>query len=171
TADNGIVAYSVIKLLKQPAALRRRMIMEASRLARTRVAGKKDVDDGEITSAHVAAVQGLLEPRASGKHVTLPGALDVWCEFDALVFKPLARTIADPPYQIAISSACPAAEASGFALTLQRNQPVELLKSTIEETQLEAQRIGLDWMNVALEDDALPESLIIRPRLPGERAQ
>ena len=43
--------------------------------------------------------------------------------------------------------------------------------SMIEQAQLEAKRIGRDWMSVALDDDALPESLVIRPRLPGERAQ
>ena len=170
-ADEGTVAYSVTELLKQPAALRRRMIIEAGRLTRSGVARERDVNDGEITSAHVAAIEGLLEPRSSGKHVTLPGALDVWREFDALAFKPRARAIDDPAYQTAIGSACPAAEAGGFAFTLQRSQPVELLKPTMEETQLEAQRIGRDWMSVALDDDALPESLVIRPRLPGERAQ
>jgi tRNA(Ile)-lysidine synthase len=166
----GTVAYSVTELLKQPAALRRRMIIEAIRMRRSSVARER-LDRGEITSVHVAAIEELLEPRASGKHVTLPDELDVWREFDALVLKPRGRALDDSHYQAAISSACPAAEASGFAFTLQRSQPPGLRKAAMEETQLEAERIGLDWMSVALDEDTLPESLVIRPRLPGERAQ
>jgi tRNA(Ile)-lysidine synthase len=169
--DEDTVAYSVTELLKQPAALRRRMIIEASRIRRSSLSREGLVDGGEITSVHVAAIEELLEPKASGKHVTLPGDLDVWREFDALVLKPRTRALDDPHYQAAISSSCLAAEASGFAFILQRSQPPGVRKAAMEETQLEAQRIGLDWMSVALDEDTLPESLVIRPRLPGERAQ
>lgn len=170
-ADEGTAAYSVTALVKQPTGMRRRMIIEATRLTRAGGTDENGVDAGELVSAHFAAIEALLDPNASGKHVTLAGGLEVWREFDALVFKPLARGIDHPPYQTAISSACPAAEAGGFAFTLQRSQPAELLKPAREETQLEAQRIGRDWMSVALDDDALPQSVVIRPRLPGERAQ
>ncbi|MEK6321704.1 MAG: tRNA lysidine(34) synthetase TilS [Acidobacteriota bacterium] len=169
--DGGTAAYSVTELRKQPAGMRRRMIIEASRLTRDRATCEKRSGSGEIISTHVAAVEDLLESKASGKHITLPGTLEVWREFDALVFKHLARAIDDVPYQTAISSACPDAEAGGFAFTLHRGQPVELLKSTTEETQGEVQRTGRDWMIVALDDEALPQCLMIRPRRPGERAQ
>ena len=169
-ADEGTTAYSVPALLKQPAGMRRRMIIEATRLTRGRRIDENPVNAGELASAHFAAIEALLEPNASGKHVTLAGGLEVWREFDALVFRSVARVIYDVPYRAVISSASPDAEADGFSFKLQRSQPIELLKSTMTETQLEAQRIGRDWMSVALDDDALPQSLVIRPRIPGERA-
>ncbi|MEK6407462.1 MAG: tRNA lysidine(34) synthetase TilS [Acidobacteriota bacterium] len=168
--DRATAAYSVTELLKQPAGMRQRMIIEAIRLTRAGATGERREDAGEITSTHFTAVEALLEPNASGKHVTLPGTLEVWREFDALVLKPHAPDIAGVPYQIAISPACPDAEAGGFALTLHRGQSSDLLAPTVEETQREAKRNGRDWMMVALDDDALPESLIIRSRRAGERA-
>lgn len=170
--NNGAFAFSVTGMRKQHTAMRRRMIIEAINLVRSRVALEiDDIDAHEVTSVHVAAVERLLKPSASGKQVALPGGLDVWREFDALVFKPRARQTGDSHLNPAISSASPATEAFGFAFTLERSQPADVLTATIEETQLEAQRTGSDWMRVALDDERLPESLLIRARLPGERAQ
>lgn len=168
--DGAAAAYSVTEFLKQPSGMRRRMIIEAVRLTRAGATGVKRRDAGEICSAHFTAIEALLAPNASGKHITLPGTLEVWREFDALVLKPRTSNIADVRYRIAINVASPDTEAGGFALTLRRGQSRDLLAPTVEELAREAKRAGLDWMMVALDDDALPESLIIRPRRPGERA-
>ena len=168
--DGGTDAYSVAALLEQPAGMRRRMIIEAIRVMRAGAIREKRYGAGEVSFAHVAAVEGLLAANASGKHITLPCSLEVWREFDALVFKPVARALKEAPYQSPISSACPDAQAGGFAFTLQRNLPNEMLNSVIEETRRARQRAGRDWTTVALDDRALPEELVIRPRLRGQRA-
>ncbi|HXI90953.1 MAG TPA: tRNA lysidine(34) synthetase TilS [Blastocatellia bacterium] len=168
--DGGTEAYSVAALLEQPAGMRRRMIIEAIRVMRAAAIREKRYGAGEVSFAHVAAVEGLLAANASGKHITLPCSLEVWREFDALVFKPVARALKEAPYQSPISSACPDAQAGGFAFTLQRNLPNEMLNSVIEETRRARQRAGRDWTTVALDDRALPEELVIRPRLRGQRA-
>jgi len=168
--EAGAASYSVPVLLEQAAGMRRRMIIEAIRVTRAGAIPKKLDDAGEITYAHVAAIEGLLAANASGKHIALPCSLEVWREFDALVFRPVARALKEAPYQSPISSACPDAEAGGFAFTLQRNLPAEMLNSVIEETWREKQLAGRDWMTVALDDRALPEQLVIRPRLRGQRA-
>ncbi len=164
----GAAAYSVGALLEQPVGMRRRMIIEAIRLTRARAPLEERYAGGEICSAHVAAVERLLAANASGKHIALPGSLEVWREFDALVLKPIA--IKEALYRPAISSECPNVEAGGFALTLRRGLSLELLESVIEGTLRERQLTGRDWMTVALDDRALPERLLIRPRLRGERA-
>jgi tRNA(Ile)-lysidine synthetase-like protein len=146
------------------------MIIEAIRLARSGARCQKRDDQGEITSVHVAAVEGLLEPGASGKHIALPGAVEVWRDFDTLVLKLVARTVT-APYQSSISSACPEVAAGGFAFRLERGLPAEMLKPMIEDTRRGKQLTGRDWMTVALDDRALPEQLLIRPRLRGERAR
>jgi len=168
--DGGTDAYSVAALLEQPAGMRRRMIIEAIRVMRAGAIREKRYGAGEVTFAHVAAVEGLLAADASGKHIALPCSLEVWREFDALVFKQVTRALKETPYQSPISSACPDAQAGGFAFTLQRNLPNEMLNSVIEETRRARQLAGRDWMTVALDDRALPEELVIRPRLRGQRA-
>ena len=170
SVDGGTAAYSVTALLEQPAGMRRRMIIEALRVTRAGAIPEKRDDAGEVTSAHVAAVEGLLATNASGKHIALPCSLEVWREFDALVFTPVARALKEAPYQSPISAACSDAEAGGFAFTLQRNLPIEMFNSVIEETRRAKQLSGRDWMTVALDDCALPEELVIRPRLRGQRA-
>src|SRR5262249_42981767 len=79
---NGVsVAYSVSQLRAEPAGLRRRIIIEAL---------KRMSPIGEITSSHVAAVEALTTSKLSGKRVELFGSLEVWREFDSLVFKSTA---------------------------------------------------------------------------------
>jgi len=166
--DGGVAAYSVTALLAQPVGMRRRMIIEAIRLTRAGATREEREAGCEVTSVHVAAVEALLAQKASGKHIALPDSLEVWREFDALVLRPIG--IKEAPYQWAISSQCPDVEAGGFDFTLERGLPVELLESVIEGTRQEKQLTGRDWMTVALDDRALPEHLVIRPRLRGERA-
>jgi tRNA(Ile)-lysidine synthetase-like protein len=169
--DGGTASYSVPALLEQHAGMQRRMIVEAIRVTRAGAIPEKLGGAGEVTSAHVRAIEGLLAANASGKHIVLPCSLEVWREFDALVFKPVARALKEAPYQSPISSACPDVEAGGFAFTLQRNLPIEMLNSVIEETQRAKKLAGRDWMTVALDDAALPGELVIRPRLRGQRAR
>jgi tRNA(Ile)-lysidine synthase len=164
--DEDSAAYSATALLEQPPGMRRRMIIEALRLAR----GTTGVDfaGGEVSSTHVRAVEALLSPAASGKRITLPGGLEVWREFESLV---LRRSGVGPgAYQIAISASDTEVQAGGFGFTLERDQPGALLKSVIATTQREKARLGLNWMSVVLSDSALPDCLIIRPRQSGERA-
>lgn len=164
--DDGSASYSVTALLEQPEGMRRRMIIEALRLSREARTG--DFAAGEVSSTHIHAVEGLLKPAASGKRIALPGGLDVWREFDALVLKRSGVESAD--YQIAISASDPAVQVAGFDFSLQRAVPGPLFKSVLQTTQCEKARSGFDWTAVALTDSALPECLIIRPRQSGERA-
>jgi tRNA(Ile)-lysidine synthase len=164
--DDGSAAYSVTTLLKQPAGMRRRMIIEALRFARD--ARDADLAAGEISSIHIRAVESLLNPASSGKRVTLPGGLDVWREFGALVLK---RSGVEPAnYRIAISASDIEVQAAGFDFAMQRDLPGALLRSIIHTAQREKTRTGFDWMEVALMDCALPDCLIIRSRQSGERA-
>jgi tRNA(Ile)-lysidine synthetase-like protein len=164
SGEGNTIAYSVDALLEQTSGMRRRMIIEAIRLARSEKAG------GEITSKHVTAVEALLAPEASGKHITLPRRLEVWREFDTLVFRTADRADrAAIPYEFELSVTKPNTEAGGFVLTLQRSLGGERLKSIIEDAQREKRAGGRDWIVVALDDRSLPERLTVRPRLSGER--
>jgi tRNA(Ile)-lysidine synthase len=160
------VAYSVTSLLKQPAGMRRRLIIEAIRLARiTRDAGRPA---GEISATHIRAVEALLTTAARGKRIALTGGLDAWREFDALVLK---RSEAESAgYQLAIGATDINVKVAGFDLALQRDVSGALFKSVVESTQHENERSGFDWTAVALMDCTLPDCLIIRPRQSGERA-
>lgn len=164
--DEGSVAYSVTALLKQPPGMRRRMIIEAIRLARdARAAGRAA---GEVSATHISAVEALLRAAASGKRIVLPGGLDAWREFDALVLK--KSEVEWPGYRIAISATDIDVQVGGFDFALQRDVPGALFKSVVETTQHERERTGFDWTAVVLTDCRLPECLIIRPRQSGERA-
>lgn len=162
-------AYSVASMLEQPSGMRRRMIIEAVRATRNCAAGWARDATGEVTSTHVAAVEALLKQGASGSHISLSCSLEVWRDFDAVVFKP-AAAIKEEACRSSISATNPHTEAGGFSFTLQRGLPVELLNSVMENTKLERHRTSHDWMTVALDDWALPEDLMIRPRIPGQRS-
>jgi len=167
-ADGIIDSYSITALLKQPVGMRRRLLIEAMRGARERSRSKHRGARGEVTSTHIAAIEGLLAGSASGKHIVLPCSLEVWREFDALVIK--TGGIINAPYQAAISSDCPDVDAGGFAFTLERDLPVEMLNSIVERTRQAKLGGGKDWLTVALDGRILPLHLVIRPRLSGERA-
>jgi tRNA(Ile)-lysidine synthetase-like protein len=160
------IAYSVTALLKQPGGMRRRMIIEAIRIARAaRDAGPAA---GEITSTHIRAVESLLTPEASGKRIELPGGLAAWREFDALVIK--QSGVESAGYRIAISAADITVQVAGFDFALQRALPGALFKSLVETTQRVKEQTGFDWTAVALMNRTLPDCLVIRPRQSGERA-
>ena len=162
--DEFAAIYSVSALLAQPIGMRRRMIVESLRLATpTR---EQEGATGEISSVHVNAIEKLLTPKASGKRLDLP-LLEVWREFDTLVIKASGGKEA---YQSMISRACPRVEAGGLEIELQRGLPAEMRAEIIEGALSEKRRNGADWMTVALDDQALPEELVLRPRRRGERA-
>ena len=167
SSDQMDIACSVTALLSQPPAIRRRMIIEAIRQTR---AGAKSVDnerDGELGHSHVAAIESLLTKKRSGKHVVLPGGLEAWRDSDALVLRIAAH---EGSYPMEISSICPNVEAGGFVFSLRRGLDAKSRKSVVDDVKRHKQATGRDWSAVALDDGVLPDQLIIRPRLRGERA-
>jgi tRNA(Ile)-lysidine synthase len=158
--EPGASRYPASSLLEQPAGLRRRMILDAIKRAR------REGSTEEVTSKHVADVESLLKPLTSGKHICLPDGVEVWREFEALVFRTKRSKSA---YRVSVVAGQGLAEAGGFAFAIQRNIPGACFNSVVAEAQEVRQRTGRDWMIVALDDDALPADLIIRPRLKGER--
>ena len=139
-------AYRAAQFAEQPAALRQRMIIEAIRRARSSAHDLR----AETESKHVTAVEGLLDERRSGARVNLPGGLEVWREFDLLVFKTRAEIKVE--------------------VSVERGLPGDLMRASIDEARREAARAGRDWTVVVLDDRALPESLVVRNRAKGERA-
>lgn len=166
--DGTIAVYSLGALLEQKVGMRRRMVIEAIRLARAAANSEECEPGAEVTSVHVGAVDGLMMQKASGRHIVLPGSLEVWLEYDTLVFKAGKITAG---YLAAMGSEDGAVEAGGFAFSLQRGLSAGLLSSVIGAFRQEVKTTGRDWMGVALDDRALPEELVIRPRLRGERGQ
>jgi len=167
-ADQVSAAYSTAVLIEQSAGMRRRVIIEALKRLRSSIVETGKIAD-ETSSIHIADIEQLLEGDASGKRVTLPNAIEVWREFDALNFK-FSKETSDLRYRVEINSESPRVEAGGFVFALERAVPGELLNEIAEATQREARLGGLDWMTVAVNEIALPDRLFITPRLPGERA-
>jgi tRNA(Ile)-lysidine synthase len=162
-------AYSVSAFLARPLALRRRMIIEALRRFKAgTMLGDGETGLAEIGFSHIAAVEGLLGDGCSGKRIQLPGRIEVWREFDELVFK---RTgAAQGPGESRIDEIDSAASAGGLRIELERSVSGGLLETLIEETRLEARRRGRDWLTAVLDDDRLPKTLIVRTRRAGETA-
>ena len=165
--DELDITCSVTTLLSQPAAIRRRMIIEAIRQARARAKSVDNESGGELGQAHISAIESLLTKKRSGKHIALPGGLEAWRDSDALVLR-----IATPEgsYLSELSSSCTNVEAGGFVFSLRRGSDAESRESIVDEVKGHKQTTGRDWCAVALDDDVLPDRLIIRPRLRGERA-
>jgi tRNA(Ile)-lysidine synthetase-like protein len=165
-------AYSAALLLEQPTGLRRRMLIEAIKRAQAARMSRGPAG-AQVTSSHIASVESLLWGEASGKRIVLPGELEAWREFDTIIFvasdggKPSPVNV---EYEYEISGAHPQIEAGGVRFTLDRNQPRHLLESIINQARDEKQRLGRDWVVVALDESALPDRLIIRQRRAGERA-
>jgi len=155
-------AYRVAALLDKPLGLRRRMILGAINRARAR-------KGEEITSTHIAAIERLLANRMSGKRIELPCGLAIWREFDALVFTRLTDA-GQATESGELSVANPQIELGGFNLTLERGQPGRMLEAVIEQAQREKRAGGRDWLVAALNDEAMPDRLVVRPRKPQERA-
>jgi len=159
-------AYSARALAGQPLAIRRRMIVEAIRELRASRAEARRSSD-QITSMHIAAVVALLDTAESGKRVELPGGVEVWREFDRIVFKQGGER----PYDLELSRNRPALKAGGLEITLTRGGKAGGIKDALEEARRERVSAGRDWMMVALDDRLLPEKLAVRPRISGERVR
>ncbi|HST20932.1 MAG TPA: tRNA lysidine(34) synthetase TilS [Blastocatellia bacterium] len=157
-----LAAYRIAALLDQPVGLRRRMIISAINRVRVR-------NGEEITSTHIAAVERLLANRMSGKRIELPCGLAIWREFDRLVFTRLTDT-ARAAEAGELSVASPQVEAGGLSLILERGQSGCMLKTVIEQAEREKQATGQDWFIAALDDEAIPDRLAVRPRRPAESA-
>jgi tRNA(Ile)-lysidine synthase len=157
-----LAAYRVAALLDQPVGLRRRMLISAINRVRAR-------NGEEITSTHIAAVERLLANRMSGKRIELPCGLAIWREFDRLVFTRLTDT-ARAAEAGELSVASPQVEAGGLRLILERGQSGCMLKTVIEQAEREKQTTGQDWFIAALDDEAMPDRLAVRPRRPSESA-
>jgi tRNA(Ile)-lysidine synthase len=142
-------AYKVAQFAEQPEALRRRMIIEAIRRKRSSAERVR----AQIESKHVTAVEELLVGRRSGARIDLPGGIEAWREFDLLVFKPRAPV-----------------EAGGVEVSIERGRPGHLREASIAEARRDAASSGRDWIVVVLDDMALPENLVVRNRMKGERA-
>ncbi len=181
-AGQESAAYRVAALLAQPRGLRRRMIVEAINRARTRPDQPGPSDAGilslspppsvrrtQIDSRHIDQAEHLLDNRMSGKRVHLPDGLEIWREFDALRFE-IKSGYPDNGYAFELSVARPEIEAGGFRIMLLRGEPGHLLREKIAEVMREKNRGGRDWMIAVLDDPALPETLVVRPRGPGETA-
>jgi tRNA(Ile)-lysidine synthase len=168
---NRAAAYRVEALVDQPAGLRGRMLIEA--INRQRLALRSERRDSlasEIDSSHIAAVEGLLGPEMSGKRITLPDGLEVWREFDHLVFR--SSTVVDrkpAPYEVEISVDHPLIEAGGLQITLEW-QSSAAMEGALDQAKRLKRLVGNDWMMAALDRSLLPDRLIVRPRRKGERA-
>jgi tRNA(Ile)-lysidine synthase len=176
-------AYSVKMIRHYPAGIRRRLIMEAIRQERANRSAN-DFRLSEIETAHIKAVERLLEDDTSGQRVNLPDGLEVWREFEALVLMP-AFTSKEPASlsqesladnsnlgrirEYRLTQREQVIEFEGFSLRIKRKQNPSLLKMVIEQTQEEKSRTGLNWMTVALDDAILPEILLMRTRQAGEK--
>jgi len=170
-ARRSIAAYRIAMLREPPAGLQRRMLIEAIR----RMCGVADSGaHREITARHVAAVSWLLEEQASGKRLQLPGGLEVWREFEAIIFKRIDKAASElraSGYTLELSAARPQAEAGGLMLTLERGLPASQLPSLFKQAQHWKEKHGRDWLMAVLDDDALSAALIVRPRRRGERVR
>ena len=152
------------------------MIIKAIELARATIASTEPLE--QIDRTHVQAVDQLVSSGMSGSRVTLPGAFEVWIEFDSLVFMPSVTELStgdgdseEWEYTCEISLQAPLAKAGGLDITLVRGQPGDLLEPAIEQARREKKALGHDWLTAVLDDRLLPERLIVRPRLRGERAR
>src|SRR6185503_3930732 len=56
-------------------------------------------------------------------------------------------------------------------ISLVRGQPGDRLEPAIEQARREKRALGHDWRAAVLDDQLLPERLVVRPRLRGERAR
>jgi tRNA(Ile)-lysidine synthase len=168
---NREAAYRVEALVDQPAGLRGRMLIEA--INRQRLALRSERQDSlasEIDSSHIAAVEGLLGPEMSGKRITLPDGLEVWREFDHLVFRTNTGIDRKPvPYEVEISVDHPLIEAGGLQITLEW-QSSAAMEGALNQAKRLKKLVGNDWMMAALDRSLLPDRLIVRPRRKGERA-
>lgn len=166
-------AYSIAALLQQPLGLRRRMIFEAIEQAKANRGTRKFFKPrasqaSEIQAVHITAVEKLLTESASGHRLILPDGLQVWREFDAVVFVYAFDEAIF--HELVIDKDTSSVAIAGFEITLSRRQQSASLSEILAEARAEKSCGGSDWQIVALDDALLPEKLLIRPRQKGEVA-
>jgi tRNA(Ile)-lysidine synthase len=160
--DNS-TTYSIEAFLNQHAGMQRRMIIEAIRPA---------CSDSEslLTSVNIRAIEKLLKPNASGKHLTLAGGVEVWRDFGDLVVRK-AETGNNSRYCEALNETSGEVRAGGFSFSLTRGIAGKMLESIRIEGLNNRLKLGSDWTLAALDNEALPMEMVIRPRREGERAK
>jgi tRNA(Ile)-lysidine synthase len=161
--DDNRASYSIAALHTQGAALRRRIIIEA--LRKVRLDNNKEIS--EIELRHIEEVEHLLKEGRSGSRINLPGGVEVWREFDSLVF--LHSPVEIENYEFEINSKNFRVEAGGLRIELVRGQKADLLNNFVEAAKKERRAGKRDWMKVALDDERLDQKLVVRTRREGER--
>jgi tRNA(Ile)-lysidine synthetase-like protein len=131
-----------------------------------------------------------LEKGSSGRRVRLPDGLEVWREFDALVFVPSPETeaiaagqnpapgpqegkgesAAEDSHGYRLSTEQPAVRVAGIEITVVRGVRGSALKEVLERAREQKAACGRDWGTAALDEARVPETLIIRGRREGETA-
>ena len=61
-------------------------------------------------------------------------------------------------------------QAGGLLISISRQQPIACKREIVAQTEAEKNNLGVNWKQVALDEAALPEDLLVRPRRPGDRA-
>ncbi|MBI3651733.1 MAG: tRNA lysidine(34) synthetase TilS [Acidobacteria bacterium] len=78
-------AYFIAELMKHSTGLRRRLIFAALR-REGEMLKTRQRQTSQLTAVHLEAIEKLLTQGRSGQRLTLPDGLEVWREFEALVF-------------------------------------------------------------------------------------
>ncbi|HKY05704.1 MAG TPA: tRNA lysidine(34) synthetase TilS [Blastocatellia bacterium] len=160
--DRERAAYLADGIASRPAALRRRMIMHAIARARgSRANGK------EIGSRHVTEVERLLDRARSGSRVQLPCGLEARREFDRLVFR---RGSSEQGRVKELDPQGSPVEACELVISLSREHRAESLPALLESARRGRELTKRDWMVAILDAAALPDRLVVRPRIAGEKA-
>jgi tRNA(Ile)-lysidine synthetase-like protein len=141
---------------------------------------------GQLTAQQISALEGLLDANKSGKRVEVARGVTAWREFDQLVLlKRVTRESGSgsdpsPRGQVGECSSANQAEVGefgplnavvdfgGLQIAIDRRGDNTLLAEAMSEANTSRER-GRDWMIAILDEDALPQRLLVRARLAGER--
>src|SRR5262249_49769197 len=124
----------------------------------------------EIATAHIDAMETLLDAGTSGKRIVLPGGIEAWREFESLVFRRVDAGARPAGYSRELGPRSASVEAGGVVLAIRRGLSSDELPELLEEARRARKEGGQDWLFAALDDEALPSDLVVRPRRPGERS-
>lgn len=161
--------YTIETFVRQPRAIRNVMILRAVSRASIYVRN----DSVQITSKHIEAVDGLLTSGVSGKHLELPGGVEVWCERDVLLIKadsqgPVSSGNSGTAV-LELGAAGSVAEFFGWRISAASGLAAGSFEGLLEAARNLAESAGRDWMMALLSEVELPRRLLIRTRRPGER--
>jgi tRNA(Ile)-lysidine synthetase-like protein len=151
----------VRQLAGQPRAILSRVIIKA--LRRNLSAA------GELTSKHIRAIERLIREGRSGKHIELPGDVRVWREGHSIVIHEPAS--AGRPYEIELTPEMGSVSAGGFLIAIESNLPPSAFEALLARARLHKDLTGRDWEFAILDQSRMPDTLIVRPRQPGERVR